>query len=132
MAGLHGKNGKIVVGSSGVVAEVTDWSVEESADTIDDTAMSPTGEAETHIPSLTSWTGSISCNYDPTDSDGQIAMRAGQSMTVKLYPEGDASGKKYWSGTATITKMGQTGQVKAKLAASFSLKGNGALVQTTA
>jgi hypothetical protein len=132
MSGLHGKNGKIVVGSSGVVAEVTDWSVEESADTIDDTAMGPNVVAETHIPSLTSWTGSLSCNYDPTDADGQVVMRAGQSMTAKLYPEGDATGKKYWSGTVTITKMGQSGAVKGKIAASFSFKGNGLLNLATA
>src|SRR5689334_17531356 len=101
MAGLRGNRGKIVFGSSGNVEEITQWSLEESGDTIEDTAMDPTASdgaiPKTFLAGNTEFSGSLTCNVKRADTDGQAAMRAGVSAALKLYPEADATGKKYWS-----------------------------------
>jgi predicted secreted protein len=136
MSGLRGNRGKIVFGSSGVVARVTQWSVEESGDTIETTAMDSAAAdgpiAKTFIAGNTEWQVTVSCNVDRSDTDGQAAMRAGVAAALKLYPESDGSGKKYWAGDTIVTRMQETGEVNGKITYSGSLKGTGALALQTA
>lgn len=132
---IHGKNGKIVVGASGEVAEVVDWSLEESADTVDVSYMKPDDGNPTpkeFIAGMTSWTGQMTVRRNRADSDGQVAMRAGLSMAAKLYPEGSATNKKYWSGTIIVTKMGSSGSTSTVITDTFTLQGTGALSEATA
>lgn len=135
MGAKFGKKGKIVFGTSGVVAEVTDWSIDESADTVEDTAMDPAaGDAapKTYIVGNSEWQGQMTVNYDRADADGQVAMRAGATGAVKLYPEGDASGKKYLSGTIIVNKFGAQSNVNGKITSQFSFRGTGTLSEATA
>ncbi len=136
MAGLRGNRGKIVFSASGVVAQVTQWSVEESGDTIEDTAMDPAASdgpiAKTFLAGNTEWTMSLTCNTDRSDTDGQAAMRGGSSATLKVYPTGDASGQKYWTGTVIVTRVSEQGEVNGKITWSAQVKGTGALSFTTA
>ena len=90
MANHKGSEGVVKIGAN-QIAEVRDWSLSETAETIDDTAMGDT--ARTRQPSLTSASGSLNCWWDETDSTGQIAMQAGSEVALKLYPEGDARGE---------------------------------------
>ncbi len=136
MAGIRGNRGKIVFATSGKANQLTQWQVEESAETIEDTSMDDTASdgpiAKTFLAGNTEWQLTATCNVDRADTDGQQAMRAGQSGAVKLYPESDATGKKYWSGTGIVTRMQEQGEVGGKLQYSVTLKGTGALSVATA
>lgn len=135
MAGKFGRKGKIVFAAAGVVAEVTDWSIDETADTFEDTAMDPAaGDAapKTFGVGNSEWQGQLTCNYDRSDADGQVAMRAGAVGTVKLYPEGDAAGKKYFSGTIIVNKFGAQSNVNGKITSQFSFRGTGTFSELTA
>lgn len=124
----HGKNGVVKVGSN-VVAEVQSFTVTETVGTVDDTAMGDT--AETHLVGITSWTASVQCSWDETDTNGQEAMTVGASVTLSLYPEGSGSGASYMTGTATITQSGIDTKRDGVVTRSFDCKGNGALSRTT-
>lgn len=123
----HGKNGKVKLGAANVVAEVTGFSVTETVAVSDTTAMGDT--AQTHLTGIPGWTASIDGNYDPADANGQNALVIGASVTVGLYTEGDGAGKKYLTGTASVTNIGRTASVSERVSFSVALTGNGALTQ---
>jgi len=128
MANHKGSEGYVKVGSN-TVAEVRDWSLTITADTIEDTTMSDT--ARTYLPSLTSASGSVSCYWDETDATGQGAMTAGAEVTLNLYPEGADTGDTYYSMSAIITEEGASASFDGMVEASFSFQANGAVTTTT-
>lgn len=129
MANHAGSEGKVKVGAN-TVAEVRDWSIEESAEVLDDTTMGDTWI--TNKSSLKSWTASVNCFWDETDTNGQQAMTIGAEVTLNLYPEGDTTGDIYYTGSAIITSLSRTGSYNGMVESSFSATGNGALTQSTA
>ena len=128
MATHKGSEGLIKVGSA-TVAEVKSYSLEESADTIETTKMGDA--ARTYLPSLTSFSGSIDCFWDETDTSGQVALIPGASVTLVFYPEGADSGDTYYSGTALVTGKTITGSFDGMVEASISVQGTGAITTTT-
>lgn len=128
MAVHHGKNGKVKLGAN-VVASVTRWSLNQSVPVADTTAMGDT--ATTHIPGIPSWTARVEGNYDPADTNGQVALTIGASVSLKLYSDGDASGKKYWTGTATVSGISREVPMGDRVTFSIDLTGNGALTSAT-
>lgn len=124
MANHKGSEGLVKIGSA-TVAEVKDWSLSETADTIEDTTMGDV--ARTRKPSLTSASGSISAFWDETDSAGQIAMQAGSEVALKLYPEGSATGDYFASVSAIITTQDASAAMDGMVEASFSWESNGAV-----
>ena len=128
MATHKGSEGLVKVGSA-TVAEVKSYSLEESADTIETTKMGDA--ARTYLPSLTSFSGSIDCFWDETDTSGQVALAVGASVTLVFYPEGSASGDTYYSGTALVTGKTITGSFDGMVEASISVQGTGAITTTT-
>jgi predicted secreted protein len=128
MATHKGREGLVKVGSA-TVAEVKSYSLEESADTIETTKMGDA--ARTYLPSLTSFSGSIDCFWDETDTAGQVALAVGASVTLVFYPEGEASGDTYYSGTALVTGKTITGSFDGMVEASISVQGTGAITTTT-
>jgi len=128
MATHKGSEGIVKIGSN-TVAEVTGFSFDETADTIEDTSLSDS--ARTYVSDLTSFSGSIDCMWDETDTTGQGAMTAGASVTLNLYPEGATTGDTYYSGTALITSISRANAIGAMVTASFSFQGTGALTSST-
>lgn len=129
MATHHGKDGVVRSGATNALAEVTEFSIEETADVVDNTVMGDT--SKTHMIGVKSWTASVSCFWDETDTNGQQTFLVGSSVTVGLYPEGTASGATFASGTATITGV-QLGAAKDGIVSrNFTLEGNGALAWST-
>ena len=128
MATHKGSEGLVKVGSA-TVAEVKSYSLEESADTIETTKMGDA--ARTYLPSLTSFSGSIDCFWDETDTAGQVALAVGASVTLVFYPEGSASGDTYYSGTALVTGKTITGSFDGMVEASISVQGTGAITTAT-
>ena len=128
MATHAGSEGIVKVGAN-TVAEVRSYSIEESADTLEQTTMG--NSARQYRPSLTSWSGSIDVYWDETDTNGQVALSNGSSVTFSVYPEGAASGDTYLSGTAIVTGVSISGSFDGMVEASITLQGTGALTTTT-
>jgi len=128
MATHKGSEGLVKVGSA-TVAEVKSYSLEESADTLETTKMGDA--ARTYLPSLTSFSGSVDCFWDETDSNGQVALAVGASVTLVFFPEGAASGDTFYSGTALVTGKTITGSFDGMVEASISVQGTGALSTAT-
>ena len=128
MSNHKGSEGLVKIGSA-TVAEVKDWSLSETADTIEDTTMGDV--ARTRKPSLTSASGSISAFWDETDTAGQIAMQAGSEVALKLYPEGAATGDYFASVSAIITTQDASAAMDGMVEASFSWESNGAVTWAT-
>jgi predicted secreted protein len=128
MASHIGRDGIVKVGAN-TVAEVKSFSIEESADTVETTKMTDT--ARSHAITLTSFSGSLDCFWDETDSSGQGALTIGASVTLGLYPEGGGTGATYYSGTALVTGVSRTASFDGMVEASISVQGTGALTAST-
>lgn len=123
MANHKGSEGVVKVGAT-VIGEVRSFSVSETADTVEDTTMGD--GARSYLASLTSFTGSMDVYWDETDS-GQTDLAVGASVTVNLYPEGDSSTDKYFSGDVIITSKTINSSFDGMVEASISFQGSGAL-----
>jgi predicted secreted protein len=128
MATHTGSEGTVKVGAN-AIAEIRSFSIEESADTLEDTTMGDT--ARTYKSSLTTYTGTVDVLWDETDTTGQGALTIGASVTLNLYPEGDTSGDTYYTGTAIVTGRTINSSFDGLVEMSISVQGNGALTQTT-
>ena len=128
MATHTGSEGTVKVGSN-AIAEIRSFSIEEQADTIDDTTMGDT--ARTFKSSLTSFSGSVDVLWDETDSSGQGALTIGAEVTLNLYPEGDAAGDTYLTGSAIVTGRSISSSYDGLVEMSITVQGNGALTSTT-
>ena len=128
MATHKGSEGTVKVGSN-AVAEIKSYSIEESADTLEDTAMGDT--ARTYKSSLTSFSGSLDVFWDETDTNGQGALTIGSEVTLNVYPEGDTTGDTYYTGSAIVTGVSRSASFDGLVEASISVQGNGALTTST-
>lgn len=129
MATHKGQDGVVKVGSNSV-AEVRSFSIEESTDTVEDTVM--TDAARTYISTLTSFTGSVDVFWDETDTNGQVALGNGNSVTIEFYPEGTTTGDTYYSGSAIVTGFTRSASFDGMVEATITLQGSGALTTSTA
>jgi hypothetical protein len=128
MATHTGSEGTVKVGAN-AIAEIRSFSIEESADTLEDTTMGD--GARTYKPSLTTYTGTVDVLWDETDTTGQGALTIGAEVTLNLYPEGDTSGDTYYTGAAIVTGRTINSSFDGLVEMSISVQGNGALTQTT-
>ena len=128
MATHKGSEGLIKVGSN-TVAEVRSYSLEETADVIESTSLSDT--AKTFEASTTSFSGSVECFWDETDTSGQVALSVGSSVTLVWYPEGDSAGDTYYSGSVIVTGKTITASNDSLVEASISVQGSGAITTAT-
>ena len=127
MAVHKGSEGAIKIGSN-QIAEVKSYSLDESADTIETTSMGDA--ARTHLSSLTSFSGSVDCMWDETDSS-QNALAVGSTVTLLWYPEGSATGATYYSGSVIVTGKNITGSFDGLVEASIAVQGSGAITTAT-
>ncbi|OUW83686.1 MAG: hypothetical protein CBD78_00030 [Candidatus Thioglobus sp. TMED218] len=128
MATFKGNSGVVKVGST-AVAELRSYSITETAETIDDTAMGDTYRSVQ--ASLKSFNGSLDVYFDDTDSSGQGALTVGAAVTVEFLMEGSASGAHKLSGSAIVTDRTITGSSDSMVEASLSIQGNGGLTEAT-
>lgn len=128
MGVMHGKNGKVKL-SSNAVGEITQISVEQTVETADSTAM---GDAwQSHKTGIPGWSGQLTCNYDPGDTNGQEALTIGASVTLGAYLQGDGSGAAYYSGTASVTAITHSAELNGVGTVAFTFLGDGALTRST-
>lgn len=128
MSTYTGNSGVVKVGTN-TVAEVTAFSVNEGADRIEDTALGDTNR--TYKSGLTEVTGSIECHYDPTDTNGQVAMTAGSEVSLTLWPQGAGTGNAEWTVTATILSVNTNVTFNEIITISFEWGAAGTLTKGT-
>lgn len=128
MATHAGSEGLVKVGAN-TIGNVRSYSIEETADTIEETTMGQS--ARLYRASLTSWSGSVDIYWDETDTTGQGALTVGSEVTLSFYPEGDDSGDTYYTGTAIVTGVTKSAAFDGMVEGSISIQGDGALTSTT-
>jgi hypothetical protein len=127
MATHSGRLGAVYVGAL-PVAEIKDWSIEETSEVTASTVMG--SEWVTNTPTQKSWTASFNAFWSVSD-DGQNALPVGAEVVLNLYPEGNTTSKVYWSGTAIINTKSKSASFDGLVEASFSATGDGALTELT-
>ena len=133
MATLLGKDGFVDVGGT-AVGELRGFSVEHTAETIDDTVMGETSRG--YKVTYKGFTATVDVLYDPANS-GQDAFAVGSTVTLNLYPEVQAtygtpdSGDEKITGSAIVTGKSITSSYDGIIEASVSLQGSGDLTFTT-
>ena len=100
MAVHTGSAGVVKIGSD-VVAEVTAFTMETTADVIESTQLSDTNK--TFEVSRKSGTVTVECAWDESDTSGQIALQEATGVTLLLYPEGADSGDYFYTVPVIVT-----------------------------
>lgn len=129
MATHTGSEGTVKVGAN-AIAEIRSFSIEETADTVEDTSMGDT--YRTHKTTLKSFSGSVDVFWDEDDTDGQVALAVGSEVTINFYPEGDTAGDTYLTGSAIVTSKSITGSFDGMVESTINVQGTGALTTETA
>lgn len=131
MAILTGNDGSLVVGST-TVAALRNFSVEQTADTIETTTMGK--ETRTYVRGLSAWSGSADLYFDPAQTSTSTFFPAvaggavGDSpVTLKAYVKDDASNDVAFTGTVVITGFTVNSAMDGIVEASVSFQGSGPL-----
>ena len=140
MAILTGNNGVVkldasVGGSVAVIANVRNFSVELTRDTIETTTMGI--DVRTFLTGLSQWSGSADIYFDPAASTGTVATHTVlnptsgtvglSTLSVELYLA-DTAGK--FSGEVIITGFTVNSTMDGMVEASISFQGSGACTYT--
>jgi predicted secreted protein len=128
MATHTGSEGTIKVATT-TVGELRSYSLEQTADTIEDTSMGDTSRS--YKSALKGWSGSASLFFDEADA-GQLLLVLGTSIALKVYPEGASSGDKYYYGDAIITGSNISASFDGMVEAEVTFTGTGAITLGTA
>lgn len=128
MAVHKGSEGLVKVGSA-TVAELKSYSYEQTSSTIETTPL--TGDSTTFLAGKQSWSGTLSCFWDETDTTGQVALANGASVTLNFYPEGAASGDTFDSGTAIVNSLAISAETDGIVEVSFGFQGTGDITRAT-
>ena len=128
MATHTGSAGIVKVGTN-AVAEVRSFTLDTSAEILEDTALTDT--SKTYLIGKKGATVSVECWWDETDTNGQIAIAEGNQVTLNLYPEGSDSGDYYFSGTYLITGQSVSTPTDGIIESTFSATMTGALTRGT-
>jgi hypothetical protein len=130
MATFKGNAGSVKIGTA-AIAELRSFSIETSAATAETTTMG--SSVATHVATITSWTGSCEVFYDPTDTAGQVALQAGNTVTISFVPnDTSATDDLAYEGDVLVTGHNRTASFDGIVEASLSFQGTGALTAGTA
>jgi len=127
MATHHGKEGVVTAGGTGV-GELTGFTLETTADVVEDTAL--TDATKSFVAGRTSFSGTLEMHYDETDSPQQT-LTAGSSIAFILLPEGNASGDESFTGTGIVTGMSVNNAMDGIVSRSVTFQGTGTLTRGT-
>ena len=124
MATHTGSEGTVKVGAN-TIAEIRSYSIEQTADTTEDTTMGDTWR--THKTTLKAWSGTVDVFWDETDTNGQATLVPGAEVTANFYPEGSTTGDVYLTGTAIVTGKTISASFDGMIESTITLQGTGAL-----
>lgn len=128
MATHVGTAGVVKVGAN-AVAEVTGFTIDESADVVEDTTLTDTSKSYKALRSDA--TATVECHWDETDSTGQGALTVGSEVTLNLYPEGADASDTYYTGTAIVTGVSQNVSLDGVISRTINVQFSGGVSTTT-
>ena len=128
MATHVGTAGVVKVGSN-AVAEVTGFTIDESADVVEDTSL--TDSSKSYKALRSDATATVECHWDETDSTGQGALTVGSEVTLNLYPEGADASDTYYTGTAIVTGVSQNVSLDGVISRTINVQFSGGVSTTT-
>ena len=128
MATHFGKEGVVKAGGTGI-GELTGFTLETTADVVEDTQLSDS--TKSFLAGRTSFSGTLEMSYDETDSPQQT-LTAGTSISFVLGAEGDATGDEIFSGSGIITGMSVNVTLDGITTRSVTFQVTGALTRGTA
>ena len=130
MATVTGQTGVVKLQLAGVneavVGEVTSFTLETSADTIEDSSMGNT--SRTYKAGLDSSTVSLECYWDQTDAQ-QLVLDSRATVDFEISPSGTASGSKKYSGTGIVTSKSINASFDGMVEASFNIQVSGVVTE---
>ena len=127
MATHFGKEGVVTAGGTGI-GELTGYTLETTADVVEDTQLSDAGK--TFVAGRTSFSGTLEMSYDETDTPQQT-LTAGTTISFILAPEGNSSGDETFTGTGIVTGMSVNISLDGITTRSVTFQGTGALTRGT-
>ena len=127
MATHFGKEGVVKAGGTGI-GELTGYTLETTADVVEDTQLSDA--TKSFLAGRTSFSGTLEMSYDETDSPQQT-LTVGSSIAFILLPEGDTSGDESFTGSGIVTGMSVNNAMDAVITRSVTFQGTGALTRGT-
>ena len=128
MATHHGKEGVVKAGGT-AIGELTGFTLETTADVVEDTALSDA--TKSFIAGRTSFSGTLEMSYDETDSPQQT-LTAGTTIAFILAPEGNGSGDETFTGSGIVTGMSVNVSLDGITTRSVTFQGTGTLTRGTA
>ena len=132
MATNKGSSGVVKIaadgGSVAAVGEVRSYSIDETADTIEDTSMGDT--VKTYLSSLTDATLTIDALWDDGDAQ-QLILDTGVDIDWEIHPTGTGTGEKYYSGNGVVTSKTISASYDGLVEASFAVQVSGAVTEAT-
>jgi hypothetical protein len=132
MATNKGSSGVVKIAASGgsvaAVGEVRSYSIDESADTIEDTSMGDT--VKTYLSSLSDATLTIDALWDDSDAQ-QLALDTKADIDWEIHPTGTGTGEKYYEGSGVVTSKTISASYDGLVEASFSVQVSGAITEST-
>jgi hypothetical protein len=129
MATHTGSEGTVRVGATNSILEIRSYSIEETADTAEDTQMGDT--FRTFKTTLRAWSGSIDVFWDELDTTGQGALVPGTEVAIRFMPEGPTAGDVYLFGQAIVTGKTVSGSFDGMVESTITVQGTGALASAT-
>ena len=127
MATHFGKEGVVTAGGTGI-GELTGYSLETTADVVEDTQLSDS--TKSFVAGRTSFSGTLDMSYDETDSPQQT-LTAGTTIAFILAPEGNSSGDETFTGSGIVTGMSVNVSLDGITTRSVTFQGTGALTRGT-
>ena len=127
MATHFGKEGVVTAGGTGI-GELTGYTLETTADVVEDTQLSDAGK--TFVAGRTSFSGTLEMSYDETDSPQQT-LTAGTTIAFILAPEGNSSGDETFTGSGIVTGMSVNVTLDGITTRSVTFQGTGTLTRGT-
>ena len=130
MSEQKGIDGVVKVGSDAIL-NVTSFTLEETTETIDVTSMGDGNRVV--LPTFVGFSGSIDGYWDADDAllnhTGVVepVIRAGETITFELYPEGTASTALYYSGSAIVASVTRSASFDGAVEYSIAFEGTGNL-----
>jgi len=127
MATHFGKEGVVTAGGTGI-GELTSYTLETTADVVEDTQLSDS--TKSFVTGRTSFSGTLEMSYDETDTPQQT-LTAGTTIAFILAPEGDASTDETFTGSGIVTGMSVNVTLDGITTRSVTFQGTGALTRGT-
>ena len=125
MACYAGRNGVLKMGAS-AVAQITSYTVNETADTAECTHFDTTGGYREYATTFKAFDGSLDVVWNRQDGDVVV----GTTYAMELFPEGDDTATDWKiSGNVIITGFEISAETEGNVEGSISFQGNGVLTR---